>query len=495
MGLQDICSQMINEGPTVSVEQMRSLLVEIDAERREESDVLVSLPLIDGLSHVQPSTLVNAEVINSDLLVRLRDRLGEVFHRCSIGEDQHGHLRACRSIIHLFCKIMEHLKSVDPVLSLPFHRFFLVQSLFDPLSSLLNDIAAHTDRYTDQDSLMELLNTFLGSIHWYQCDNEEMQSDPLVLPLLHSIVRCLSSPSYEEMLTDLSLRPTHPNPLSEFLLETCPSSIAWCRGPFQSIVIDQLCVSGMLDSTERIYSLFLPTIDRWLSPLINAIYYVTALIRYVAFYRATRTYLREHVQIIDAVLLLFHSTRLIDNVLLTSDFNDETNVIDSAISFLFNLMDESSFVTVIKNNEHFSKEIFLQLKHSRVDRVKLHALMILTKVLDENDLKQLNYIESFTILFMDYLVRAFQHRSHSCEDVHIEQLLASFKGLVFTRLFSLVHRKASISASFLQRSFNTIRSKKRSSNRTHCLFSFVVPLEQIFIMVASCSSLWKSSGL
>ena len=431
MGLPEICIHMSKEGPTLTVEQMRSLLVTIDAERRDESDILISLPLIDGLSQVRPSTLIDAQVINSDLLVGLRDRLGDMFHRCSISEDKREDIYACRSIIDFFGKIIDHLKSVDPVLSLPFQRYFLVASLFHPLSSLLNDIAANTSHYADDDPLLELLNVFLGSIHWYQRDNEAMQNDPLLLLLLHSIVRCLSSPSYEDRLINLSLRPTDQSPLNEFFLETCPSFIAWCRGPFQSIVIDQLCVNGILDSTERIYSLFLPTVDCWLSPLVNAIYYVTALIRYVAFYRDTRSSLREHVQIIDAVLLLFHSTRLIDNVLLTSDFNAETNVIDSAISFLFNLMDEPSFVTLIKNNEHFSKEIFLHLKHSRVDRVKLHALMILAKVLDEIDLKKLDYIETFTTLFIDYLVRAFQHRSHACEDVHIEQLLASFKGLFF----------------------------------------------------------------
>lgn len=184
----------------------------------------------------------------------------------------------------------------------------------------------------------------------------------------------------------------------------------------------------MLESYQEIYDLFLPSIDNWEYALMESIYYMTALLRYVAFYPSTREYLKENLKLIDSILFILNANCLLDNILVTSDYNSETNLTDSAISFMFNLIHDLDMLILIKESSYFSKEIFLKLKNAQVDRVKLNALMILAKILNEQDIQNLDRIDELTSIFMEYLVKAMNDPMHTFQDISIEQLLESLKG-------------------------------------------------------------------
>ena len=188
----------------------------------------------------------------------------------------------------------------------------------------------------------------------------------------------------------------------------------------------------MLTFYQEIYELFLPSIDDWQSPLMNSIFYMTALLRYVAYYPPTREYLKDNLKIIDSILIVLNANCLFENILVTTEYNSKTNLTDSAISLIFNLTRDCQYLTLIKENIFFSKETFLKLKDAQVVRVKLHAFMILAKILNENDIHKLDHIDTLVSVFFGYLSEALQDPSHAFQDVPIEHLLASLKGKCFT---------------------------------------------------------------
>ncbi|CAF3704380.1 unnamed protein product, partial [Adineta steineri] len=156
---------------------------------------------------------------------------------------------------------------------------------------------------------------------------------------------------------------------------------------------------------------------------------MTALLRYVAYNPSTQEYLINNLKIIDSILILLNNYTLLDNILTATEYNSKTNLTDSAISFIFNLSHDFQFLTLIKENSYFSKDIFLKLKHASIDRVKLHAFMILAKILNEKDVLNLDNIDVLTTVFIDYLYKAINDPCHSFQDVPVEHLLTSLKGI------------------------------------------------------------------
>ncbi|CAF4184495.1 unnamed protein product [Adineta steineri] len=87
--------------------------------------------------------------------------------------------------------------------------------------------------------------------------------------------------------------------------------------------------------------------------------------------------------------------------LLPTEYNSKTNLTDSAI--------------------------FLKLKYANIHRVKLYAFMILAKILNKQDIQNLDNIDILTTIFIDYLYKAINDPSHTYQDVPVEHLLTSLK--------------------------------------------------------------------
>ncbi|CAF3572728.1 unnamed protein product [Rotaria sp. Silwood2] len=326
-----------------------------------------------------------------------------------------------------------HLTKTNQVSVSNFKTWFLNEPFFKTIASVLEDISINSYKYVDDDQNMESLSILIESIRCFQIGNDHIRNNPNVLLLVDPLIKCLCSSTYINTLKQIDIKSTDRSAFEDFILGTCPCYGAWNRGKAQIIIINALCLNNMLASYEEIYDLFLSTINDWEYALMESIYYMTALLRYVAFYSSTREYLKINLKILDSMLIILNSNCLLDNILITTDYNSETNLTDSAISFIFNLTHDFEMLTIIKENSFFSKEIFFKLKNSQVDRVKLHALMILSKILNEQDILNLDHIDTLTSIFFDYLSRAMNDPCHTCQDVPVEHLLASLKGM-----FSLI---------------------------------------------------------
>ncbi|CAF1446909.1 unnamed protein product [Adineta steineri] len=132
-------------------------------------------------------------------------------------------------------------------------------------------------------------------------------------------------------------------------------------------------------------------------------FYMTLLLRYVVYYPSTQEYLINNLKILDSILILLNNYTLLDHILIATEYNSKTNLTDSAI--------------------------FLKLKHANIHRVKLHAFMILAKILNEQDILNLDNIDILTTVFINYLYKAINDPCHSFQDVPVEHLLTSLKGI------------------------------------------------------------------
>ena len=429
--IDELCRTVVDQRLTISVVDLKSLLDSIYDLLKSNENLDDHCKIIDAVKKIRVNTLLEETIISHEVFRWIRDLLMNIFNgwqgKNDLLHDKYQYL--CGEIVDILSKLISYLKDTDQMSKFSsFQEFFLNQSFFQSLSVVLKDLSENSSYCRSNDDMLKTLNEFIGLIQWYQSDHDEIRNDQNMLLLVDPIIKCLSSSTYFEVFKQLNIESRELTPLQEFFLQRCPCYTVWYRGEAQLTIIHYLCVNGILPSYEEIYDLFLPTIELWETPTMESIFYMTSLLRYVALYPATRIYLKEHTRLIDSILTLLNSNRLVENVLIRADYNAETHLTDSVLSFLFNLTDDLEFLTFLNDHPLFNKDMFFKLKQSKIDRVQLHSFMILSKILDENDIHQLDHVDTLISVFMNYLDNACKDPSHSYEDVPIEDLLISLKG-------------------------------------------------------------------
>lgn len=433
--VKETCQRIAQERQSISIEQLKSFFDQIIDELTPDENLDDYCRIVETLKKLRLGTLIDASIIPHPLFQQLQQLFIKVF-----GNNDSSSTEFVAELIDFYSKLITYIKNTDQVLtSLPsFGEHFLHPLLFQRVSSLLIDLSDNACQYEESDGLMKNVNDFLRLIQWYQGDDDVIRDHPSVLLLVDPMIRCLSSsPTLFEMIKKIPLESDEQSPLEEFFLQRCPCYTVWNRGQAQLLIIKGLCHSSdILQVYEQIYELLLPTIDLWDHSLMQSIFYITALLRYVALHSSTRQSFSNHPQLIQSVLILLNNNRLVENCLINTDYNAETNVIDSVLSLLFNLCEDSSSLSSLKENCLFSKEIFLRLKQSKVDRIRLNSFLILSKILNEKDIQQLDQVENLITIFMTYLIKASQDSCHTFEDIPIEHLLISLKGFFLSFIFS-----------------------------------------------------------
>jgi hypothetical protein len=423
--INEYCSTIYNQ--KISVEELHSLLDLIVCELKNVNNSTMDnySKIINTLKNMSGLILIDPVIINHEIFSLIQNLLIDLLNQWLkeiINED------LFQDIIDLFFKLIKYIKTTNQNSLVIFQRWFLKELFFQTIASILEDISINSNRYINENETMKCVIILIKSIQHFQSNNDQIRNHPYVLLLVNPMIKCLCSSVYINTLKNLDMKSNNFTLFEEFLLKTIPNYCIWNRGKAQFLIINQLCLNNMLQSYSEIYELFLSSIADWRYPLMESIFHLTALLRYVAYYPSTREYFKDNFKLIDSILILLNANRLLDNILITTDYNSETNVTDSAISLIFNLTQDFQYLTLIQENIFFSKEIFLKLKHSKVDRVKLHAFMILAKLLNENDIQKLDHIDALVTVFFDYLLAATNNPHHAFEDVPIEHLLASLKG-------------------------------------------------------------------
>ena len=430
--LDENCQSIVARRPSISVDDLKSLLDSIFDQLKSNENLDDYCKIIDAVKKVRVNTLIERQIISHDVFHWIRNLLISIFHQWQEKSDllTEKHQYLFREVVDIFSKLISYIKNTNQVPTFSsFQEFLLDQSLFQSLSALLNDLAEGSLKYQNNEDKLKLLNDFIGLIQWYQSDHDEIRNHPHMLLLIDSIIKCLSSSTYIETFKQLNIESSEQTSFQEFFLQRCPCYTVWHRGTAQLTIIHQLCLNGILQSYEEIYDLFLPTIEQWERAVMESVFFLTAILRYVSFYPTTRRYLQKHPRIIDSILILLNATRLVENALITVEFNDQTHLTDSVLSFLFNLTDDLEFLTLVNENPLFTKDTFFKLKQSKIERIQLNSFMILSKILDENDIHQLDNVDTLVAVFMNYLVNASKTPEHAYEDVPIEYLLSSLKGM------------------------------------------------------------------
>ncbi len=424
------CATILKQKQFVSSMELKTLFDEIIVGLKENSTLDHYCRIVDTLKSVRVVTMIDPLIVDHELYHSLRNTLSDILQKwCheDMLNDQEQYL--FEQIGDLFLKMINLLKQTNGTPILAFKKWFLNEKFMKSIAQCLDDIAANGSKYIDDERNVANFSLLIQSLEWFQSGNREIRNNMHLLLLINPITNCLSSQYYVDLFKQLKIEDSSRTSIEEFLLGTCPCYCAWYRGDSHEHIMHRLCESDMLKHYEDIYDLFTPSIDRWEHAVMESIFFMTALIRYIAYFNSTRDYLKKNLKIIDYVLLLLSANCLLDNIQMTSDYNSETNVTDSAITMIYNLTVDPYFLSYIKDNPNYSKNMFLQLRNAKVDRVKLHACMILAKMMDEQDIKDLDDIGSVTSVFMDYLVRAVGDTSHMFQDVTVEQLLSCLKGM------------------------------------------------------------------
>ncbi|CAF1402699.1 unnamed protein product [Adineta steineri] len=427
------CTAICDQKEKISAEELQSLfnLIVIELNNNNHSTIDDYIQIIDTLKNIYSLTLIDPLIVNNELFHLIRNYLTDLLNKWSsdtILTDKDEYL--FHEIVELFSKMIKHIKTTNQVLTSTFQTWFLNELFFKAIALLLEDISINSSKYSTQNQNMEILSTLIQSIRFFQSGFDCIRNNPNVLLLIDPIIHCLCSSTYINTFKQINIKSDTQNPYEEFILEICPCYCIWHRGKSQLTIINQLCLNNMLNSYQEIYELFLPTINQWQYSIMQSMFYMTALLRYVAYYPSTQQYLINNLKIIDSILILLNNCTLLDNILTATEYNSKTNLTDSAISFIFNLSHDFQFLSLIKENSYFSKDIFLKLKHANIDRVKLHAFMILAKILNEKDILTLDNIDILTTVFINYLYKAINDPCHSFQDVPVEHLLTSLKAFV-----------------------------------------------------------------
>lgn len=430
--INEHCTMIYNQRLTISSEQLKDLfdLIVIELKKTNNSTNDNYCKIINTLKNISGLLLIDKLIVDHELFIFIQKFLMLLLNKWSnnhiilIDKDEY----LFEEIIDLFGKMIKHIRTTNQEISSTLQIWFLNENFFQTIASVLEDISVNFYQYKNQDKNMKNLIMLIEIIQNYQGGCNHIGNNPSVLLLVDPIVKCLCSSVYFDSLKKIDIKSKTQSSFEEFLLTTIPDYVSWNRGQAQLMIINQLCLNNTLKSYQEIYDLFLSSINDWEFSVMQSIFYMTALLRYVAYYPSTRKYLEDHWKIIDSMFIILNASCLLENILITTNYNSETNLTDSAISFIFNLTHDCQYLMLIQENQYFSKEIFLKLKHAKVDRVKLHAFMILAKILHENDIQKLDHIDALVSIFFGYLLRAVNNPCHSCQDIPVEHLLISLKG-------------------------------------------------------------------
>ncbi|CAF3619897.1 unnamed protein product [Rotaria sordida] len=380
------------------------------------------IEILDALICVRPSILTSASqneffsVLQKSFIDILRQ-----WRYLSYLSDQKYFI--FRSITKLISIVINNIQNINQLPS------WLSDSiLLETIANCLTDIAISGKFLDDKNN--RSLKTFTYLIQAYTAYQQHLHNkkhsniDTFVL-LIDSIVQCLASSHYVNTFANMPQEGKSMTTIEDFFLLKCPSFLTSYNGSRLEQTMESL-LSIMLPQYMTLLNKIVPSAHNWNQSTTEAVDQLLQIINHGAHeFQINAKLVSGHLPLIDHVLKLVNEPIFYNNLQETLS-NPETNFINTAISFLVNMIHEPAILAQIKESQ--VTPVFLRLISCKYEPLVLNVYTLLAYTTYEEDIKAMHNPGRLLAAIIQSLKATLNRKPEKRSQ--IEQLLETLKGLV-----------------------------------------------------------------
>ncbi|CAF2606175.1 unnamed protein product [Rotaria sp. Silwood2] len=328
-----------------------------------------------------------------------------------------------RSMTKLISIIINNVHSIDQLPS-----WLSDATLCETITNCLTDIAISGKFLDDKNN--HQLKTFTHLIQAYtdyqQCLNDKNHSNKDIFVLLiDPIIHCLASSHYINTFSNMSQKEKSMTTIEELFLLKCPSFLTSYNGSRLEQTMENL-LSVMLPQYVTLLDKIVPTVHNWNQSTTEAVNQLLQIINHGANqFQINAKLVSEHLSLIDHVLKLVNEPIFYNNLEETLS-NSETNFMNTAISFLVNMISEPAILAQVKESQ--VTPVFLRLTSCQYKPLVLNVYTLLAYTTYEEDIKAMHDVGRLLATIIESLKIVLNRKPE--KRTQVEQLLETLKGLV-----------------------------------------------------------------
>ncbi|CAF0829826.1 unnamed protein product [Rotaria sp. Silwood1] len=424
--IKQYCYILRDQSDIISDEELTDLLTKLtlalkNSYNNDQQQWFNFVEILDALICVRPSILasVSQNKFFSVLQVSFIDILRRWCHLSSLPDLESFMFRSTTKIISIVINNIQNINYLPSWIS----DFTLLETI----ANCLIDIAISAKFLDDKNTRQLKIFTYLIQAYTdYQHLNDKNHSNKdMFLLLIDPIVQCLASSHYLTTFTTMSQEEKSMTTIEEFFLLKCPSFLTSYNGSRLEQIIENL-LSVMLPQYITLLDKIVPTVHNWNQSTIEAVNQLLQIINHGASqFQINAKLVSKHLSLIDHVLKLLDEPIFYNN-LQGSLSNLETNFMNTAISFLVNMISEPAILAQIK--ESSVTPVFLRLTSCQHESLVLNVYTLLAYTTYEEDIKAMHNPGRLLATIIASLKTTLNRKPE--KRTEIEQLLETLKGLV-----------------------------------------------------------------
>ena len=386
----------------------------------QQKQLPIIIDVITVLIRVPKAKLVSS--VQNDFFSLLRTPFIDILNQSSqfstLSNDEFYILRA---IVKLMRRIV---KAVDDLTLIP--SWFTDSTLLETISTSLTSLINSEDILQDNNkALFKPFTRLIDAYLLYQqliSQYNHTQADTLAT-LLDPILNSLTSPHFINTFTSLPVAARSMTTIEKFFLVKCPTFLTSYNGSRLEQIIDNL-LSTMVPQYAQLLEKLVSSARHWKRSMMRAIDHLLQMINHGTHQSQTnRKHVSDQLSLIDSVLKLANEPTLYKNLRGTLS-NPETNLMDTVISFLVNMIVDPSILAHIKQSQMTSA--FLRLTTCEYEPLVFRVYALLAYTTYEEDIKAMPdpglLFAAIIKSLKTTLKQAPNNKSHN------EQLLETLKG-------------------------------------------------------------------
>ncbi|CAF4195753.1 unnamed protein product [Rotaria sp. Silwood2] len=419
--ITDYCEMISSKAKTISTAELTRFLDKFVRQLKNSRGEEQLGKLNDILYAIIPiSASILVSVAQHTFFTLLQTPFAEILQswidKSQLNEDQSFLFRV---IPKLLKKLFKNTNDIDFYPSWPFDSSFIkiIGSCLTNISKPNKNIFEHSQ--IESKNFIRLFSIYID--HLERLNNKNISHDDTLIELIDPTIHCLSSQHYIDSFDIVNIKKKSLDKKGKFFLLKCPSFILSYHGSRIHQVINNL-LSTMLPKYIYLLHKVIPYINEWSHAAFRAVNDILKIVNH----RSTNVEIVvANLPFIDHILTLINTQNLYNNLEETLS-NPETNLMNTAVHFLANIVNEPTILGHIKQKNVTPS--FLRLTSALYKPLQYNIYTLLANVASENDIKSMDNPGILLSTTLDSLKAAMDENPD--DQRQIEQLLETLKGLL-----------------------------------------------------------------
>jgi hypothetical protein len=309
----------------------------------------------------------------------------------------------------------------------------LLPSNIDWIDGILAQIDSGSEQY------VALASQWFDTLSYLAHELPDVVQSPTMIHINHRLSRDFimtqTYKSYLKQLGETELPPSIFTSKQQFYLRTCSFSLhvyLWSKSPHFPYTCEEM-IQFLKDDFSQMILVRSNAIDSWTTELLSCIAHTVGVICSLCWWSEQKAdHLKllvpskdiKHVQLLAWIRLVSYAP--FHQRISVRFYNDETLLIDTALIFLFGVVETQHLGCFINTKTHLPKLLLSIATTPVYDRIRVCAYGFLAEILNDEQLKELEIADNIGAFFFYILEQAWAQPTKKWKKIPIEYLL---KGL------------------------------------------------------------------